>query len=339
MNFSETARLKVFTCSNSKGLAAAITNLGGKIMSLNVPDRNGAMGDVVLGYDTPEQYISGNPYFGALIGRFGNRIAEGRFSIDNINYQLNLNNGRNSLHGGPNGFHNKIWNCNQKDLHSLELTLMSPDGEEGYPGDLNVSVNYTMTEENELVIEYFATTTKTTIINLTNHAFFNLAGKGDILKHELKIMADYFIPINEGLIPTGEFLPVQETPFDFREVHPIGERIVNEAIQLQYANGYDHSYVLNKEAGAFSLAASVRDPVSGRVLEVWTTEPGLQFYTGNFLDGSDIGKQGQPYAIRSALCLEAQHFPDSPNHQSFPTTLLHPGEIYQQKTTYKFGVD
>ncbi len=307
-------------------------------MSLVVPDRTGTMTDIVHGYDTPEKYIHGNPYFGALIGRYGNRIARGKFSIDNMTYQLHINNGSNALHGGPNGFHNKIWNNELVESNSIELSLMSPDGEEGYPGNLKVSVCYTLTDSNELVIDYAAHTTKTTIINLTNHAFFNLAGKGDILNHELSINANYFIPVDRALIPTGEIRSVEKTPFDFRDVHAIGERINKVDNQLQYANGYDHTYVVHKKPGVFDFAARVRDPLSGRVLEVWTTEPGLQFYSGNFLDGKDLGKNGQAYHFRSAFCLEAQHFPDSPNQPDFPTTLLRPEETYKQKTVYKFGV-
>ena len=331
--------LKSYKLLNPTGLEVKITNLGGKIMSLSVPDRNGNMADIVLGYDTPQQYLGGNPYFGALIGRYGNRIARGKFSIDKVIYQLNVNNGSNALHGGPNGFHNKIWNSEQIDSNSLELKLLSPDGEEGYPGDLSVVVHYTLTDNNELIIEYAANTTKTTVINLTNHTFFNLAATGDILDHELRIYADYFVTVNNELIPTGELNSVENTPFDFREVHTIGERIAKMDRQLQYANGYDHTYVLNKQADVFDFAAWVREPLSGRVLEVWTTEPGVQFYSGNFLDGKDLGKEGINYPFRSAFCLETQHFPDSPNQPDFPSTLLRQGETYKQKTVYKFGVD
>ena len=334
-----TQGLKIYTLTNAKGLVATITNFGGKIMSLLVPDKTGTMADIVHGYDAPEKYLNGNPYFGALIGRYANRIAGGQFSIDNVSYQLNVNNGSNALHGGSNGFHNKIWKCRQMEMNSIELSLMSSDGEEGYPGDLNVVVCYTLTESNELVIDYLATTTRPTVINLTNHTFFNLAGKGDILNHEVRINADHFIPVDERLIPTGEIRSVEKTPFDFRDVHAIGARIKEENAQLQYAKGYDHTFVLNKAGEAMRYAAWVREPLSGRVLEVWTTEPGLQFYSGNFLDGKDLGKGGNNYPFRSAFCLEAQHFPDSPNQPDFPTTLLRPGETYQQKTGYKFGVD
>lgn len=308
-------------------------------MSVMVPDKTGTMTDIVHGYDTPEEYIDGNPYFGALIGRYGNRIAKGKFSIDNMTYQLHINNGSNALHGGPNGFHNKIWNHELVESNSLALSLMSPDGEEGYPGELKVSVCYTLTESNELVIDYAAHTTKTTIINLTNHAFFNLAGKGNVLNHELQINANYFIPVDRELIPTGEIRSVEKTPFDFRDVHAIGERIDKFDNQLQYPNGYDHTYVVNKKPGVFDFAARVKEPLSGRILEVWTSEPGLQFYSGNFLDGKDHGKNGNTHDFRSAFCLEAQHFPDSPNQPNFPTTLLRPEETYKQKTVYKFGVD
>lgn len=336
---AELPKLKAYVLTNPHGLSVGITNFGGKIMSILAPDRDGNLEDIVHGYDTPEKYLKGNPYFGALIGRYGNRIAGGKFSIDNIRYQLHVNNGSNALHGGPNGFHNKIWMSRQVKMNSLELRLTSPDGEEGYPGDLNVVVCYTLTERNELVIDYLATTTKPTIINLTNHTFFNLAGKGDILNHEVKINADHFIPVDKGLIPTGEIRWVEKTPFDFRDVHAIGERLSDEDDQLQFAKGYDHTFVLNKTGEAIKYAAWVREPESGRVLEVWTTEPGLQFYSGNFLDGKDLGKGGNNYPFRSAFCLEAQHFPDSPNQPDFPTTLLCPGETYEQKTVYKFGVD
>lgn len=331
--------LKSYKLINANGLSVTVTNFGGKIMSLMVPDRMGEMADIVHGYDTPQQYLNGNPYFGALIGRYGNRIAKGKFSIENISYQLNINNGNNALHGGPNGFHNKIWNCEQIDSNSLELKLHSRDGEEGYPGHLIVVVRYALSDDNELVIDYVASTTKTTIVNLTNHAFFNLAATGDILNHELRINGDYVVPVNNELIPIGGLQSVDNTPFDFKEVHTIGERIAEMDRQLQNGHGYDHTYVLNKKANVLDFAAWVREPLSGWILEVWTTEPGLQFYSGNFLDGKELGKRGNNYPFRSAFCLEAQHFPDSPNQPDFPTTLLHPGETYKQKTVYKFGVD
>lgn len=312
-------------------------------MSLLVPDKNGVMGDIVLGYDDPAKYLDGNPYFGALIGRYGNRIANGRFSINGTNYQLNINSRSDALHGGPNGFHNKLWDVMELGEKSniLTLNLISPDNEEGYPGELKVEVTYTLTDQNELTIDYHATTNKTTIVNLTNHAFFNLAGEGGthILDHVLQIDANYFTPVREGLIPIGKKWSVEGTPFDFRQPMVIGKRINANDEQLNLGQGYDHNWVLIKTENEYSLAARVLDPVSGRTMEVWTTEPGLQFYSGNFLDGSDLGKNGKPYYSRAALCLEAQHFPDSPNQPDFPSTLLQPGEAYQQKTTYKFGVE
>lgn len=336
--------LREFKLTNSNGVEVSITNFGGKIMSLIVPDRNGTMADIVLGYDEPAAYVSGNPYFGALIGRYGNRIAKGRFSINGTAYQLSINSRSDALHGGPNGFHNKLWEVkqpNHKGSNKLTLSLISPDGEEGYPGELQVNVTYTLNDQNELEIEYYAITSSDTIVNLTNHAFFNLAGEGngDILEHQLQINASHYIPVREGLIPTGKKLSVEGTSFDFRKLMAIGKRIFENDEQLKLGRGYDHNWVLDKSEDSISLAAYVQEPKSGRTMEVWTTEPGLQFYSGNFLDGSDIGKRGKPYPFRSALCLEAQHFPDSPNHLNFPSTLLKPGEKYEQKTTYKFGVD
>ncbi len=330
----------VYSLTNSQGMKADITNYGGKVMTLWVPDRAGNLGDVVLGYDSVSQYPSGNLYFGALIGRYGNRIAKGKFSIDGQSYQLATNNGENALHGGPGGFHNVYWQVqaggNEK---SLTLTYLSKDGEEGYPGNLQAKVVYSLTDSNELVIEYEATTDKPTVVNLTHHSFFNLAGAGvgDILSHELTIYADKFSPVDAGLIPTGEMRAVTGTPFDFLEPHTIGERINNEEEQLKLGGGYDHNFILNKSGNEFSLAASVYEPTSGRVMEVWTTEPGLQFYSGNFLNGKDVGKGGVPYAWRTAFCLEAQHFPDSPNQPTFPNVVLRPGEVYKQKTVYKFS--
>ena len=335
----DSQQLKAFTLLNASGLEVKISNFGGKIMSIIVPDRNGTYADIVLGYDRPDQYISGNPYLGALIGRFGNRIANGRFSINGIEYQLTINNGAHSLHGGPNGFHNKVWDSEQFDNNKLALRLISPDGEENFPGKLSVSVFYLLNDSNELVIQYEASSDKTTIINLTSHGFFNLAGKGDVLNHELKINADRFIPVDNGLIPTGEIRTVTNSPFDFMEFNTVGARINENDEQLRVARGYDHTFVLNKKENEFSYAAAVREPNTGRVMEVWTTEPGLQFYSGNFLDGKDQGKNGNTHSFRSALCLEAQHFPDSPNQPEFPSTLLSPGETYKQKTVYKFGVD
>ncbi|MBX2898604.1 MAG: galactose mutarotase [Cyclobacteriaceae bacterium] len=326
------------TLTNANGLKATITPYGGKVMSLWVPDKNGKLGDIVLGYDSASQYPTGNPYFGALIGRYGNRIGKGQFSIDGTTYQLATNNGANALHGGPGGFHNVMWNAVEATPNRVTLTYTSIDGEEGYPGTLKAKVVYTLTDANELSIDYEATTDKPTVVNLTHHSFFNLNGEGvgDILNHELQIIADKFTPVDEGLIPTGELKPVAATPFDFNKSTPIGARINADDTQLKYGKGYDHNWVLKREGAGLSLAAVVTEPTSGRVMEVWTTEPGLQFYSGNFLDGSDTGKGGKKYQFRTAFCLEAQHFPDSPNKPEFPATLLKPGEVYKQKTVYKF---
>ena len=336
-------QLKTFILSNKTDCSVKITNFGAKIMSINVPDKNGNIADIVLSYDTPEEYIGGNPYFGAIIGRYGNRINKGKFVLNDTEYTLATNNGNNHLHGGPDGFHNVIWDVveykNDDNHHFVKFKYFSKDGEEGYPGNLTVYVKYSFTNENELIIDYNATCDKNTIINLTHHSFFNLkdAGKSDILEHELKIFADSYTPVNNELIPTGQILKVKETPMDFTEFATIGKRINDEYLQLQYGNGYDHNWVLNKTSDSLSLAAIVREPVSGRKMEVFTTEPGLQFYSGNFLDGTDIGEDSTKYNHRTAFCLEAQHFPDSPNHKDFPSTVLQAGKTYKQKTIYKFS--
>lgn len=337
-------QLKTFILTNKTKCSVKITNFGAKVMSINVPDKKGKIDDIVLSYNTPEEYISGNPYFGAIIGRYGNRINKGKFVLDNIEYTLAANNGNNHLHGGPNGFHNVIWEVveykNENDLHFVKFKYFSKDGEEGYPGNLTVYVKYSFTDKNELIIEYNAECEKNTIINLTHHSFFNLldGGKSDILGHELKIFADSYTPVNNELIPTGQITEVKETPMDFRKFTSIGKRINDEYLQLQYGKGYDHNWVLNKTSDLLSLAAIVLEPVSGRKMEVFTSEPGLQFYSGNFLDGSDIGEDGIRYNHRTAFCLEAQHFPDSPNHKKFPSTVLQAGKTYKQKTIYKFSI-
>jgi aldose 1-epimerase len=335
-----TLQTQTDTLINSKGLTAIITPFGGKLMTLKVPDRNGDLGDVVLGYDLADEYIKGNPYFGALIGRYGNRIAKGKFSIDGKEYQLATNNGANALHGGPVGFHNLLWQKKSTSSNQMVLTYLSKDGEEGYPGNLNAQVTYTLTDDNELVIDYEAVTDAPTIVNLTHHSFFNLAGEGngDILNHVITIHAATFTPVDSGLIPTGELKPVKGTPFDFTKPTPIGQHINETDEQLKNGKGYDHNWVLTKKANELSLAATVSESTSGRIMEVWTTEPGLQFYSGNFLDGTNIGKGGKKYEYRTGFCLEAQHFPDSPNHPDFPSTVLRPGEAYTQKTIYKFKV-
>lgn len=331
--------LEIHTLSNSHNVKVSITNFGGKVVSIFVPDRYGNFKDIVLGYDTAEEYVKGNPYFGALIGRYGNRIAKGQFSLNGDTYQLSINSRSDTLHGGPAGFHNRIWKIESKSSSEIVLTLVSEDGEEGYPGELSVNVRYSLNDANELAIGYYAVTDKTTIINLTNHPFFNLKGEGngDILHHDIMIVADRFTPVNERLIPTGEIWTVEGTALDFRDFTTIGTGINSNEEQIKFGRGYDHNWVLEKNGREISLAACVREPLTGRELEVWTTEPGLQFYSGNFLDGTDVGKGGKPYGFRSAFCLEAQHFPDSPNHPNFPSTILMPGEKYTQKTVYKFS--
>lgn len=331
--------LEIHTLSNSQNLKISITNFGGKVVSIFARDRHGDVKDIVLGYDTIEEYVHGNPYFGALIGRYGNRIAKGQFSLNGDTYQLSINSRSDTLHGGPAGFHNRAWNVESKSSSEIELSLVSADGEEGYPGELRVNVRYSLNNNNELSIDYSAVTDKTTIINLTNHPFFNLKGEGngDILNHLIKIVGSRFTPVNERLIPTGEIWSVEGTALDFRDFTMIGSRISSKEEQIMFGRGYDHNWVLDKNGRDLALAACVREPISGRELEVWTTEPGLQFYSGNFLDGTDVGKGGKPYGFRSAFCLEAQHFPDSPNHPNFPSTTLNPGDTYSQKTVYKFG--
>jgi aldose 1-epimerase len=331
--------LKSYVLSNSSGVKMEVTNYGGRIVSLLVPDKNGKLDDVVLGYDSLKQYLKGNLYFGAMIGRYGNRIANGKFSLQGKEFQLAKNNGVNALHGGPGGFHNVYWKVIPvQESNALKMTYHSADGEEGYPGNLDVAVTYTLTDKSDVILEYEATTDEETIINLTHHSFFNLsgAGHGDILNHELVINAGEFCPVDAGLIPTGQLRKVKGTPFDFLAPRRIGERIGQNDDQLRFSKGYDHNWVLTKNGNALSLAAKVKEPTSGRIMEVWTTEPGLQFYSGNFLDGKDVGKGNTPYSYRSAFCLEAQHFPDSPNHHNFPSTVLKPGQTYRQKTIYRF---
>ncbi len=333
--------LNVYTLANKNGVKMTVTNFGCKIISLWVPDRNGTLGDVVLGYDSAQQYVAGNPSFGAIIGRYGNRIGKAKFVLDGKEYLLSANNHGNSLHGGPNGFHNAYWQTEQNPAtpNRLEFRYLSKDGEEGYPGNLNAKIVYTLTDDNELVIDYLATTDKTTVINLTHHSYFNLAGpaNGDILNHSMMIDADRFTVVDEGLIPTGELRKVEGTPFDFRKPHRIGERIDAHDQQIEFGKGYDHNWVLNKKDKSLTLAAKVTEPTTGRVMEVLTTEPGVQFYTGNFLNGNDRGKGGKAYDFRTGFCLEAQHFPDSPNRPDFPSVILKPGEKYEQKTVYRFS--
>ena len=329
--------LKSYELTNSHGMKMVVTNFGGRVVSLFVPDKNGKLEDVVLGYDSLKEYLNENPYFGALIGRYGNRIAKGKFSLNGKEYHLPVNNGENSLHGGPIGFHNVYWEVTDVNKNFLSMTYHSKDGEAGYPGNLDVTVSYTLTETNEFAIDYEAKTDQETVVNLTHHSYFNLAGagNGDILNHELTIYADEFNAVDSGLIPVGAPRAVLGTPFDFTTPHKIGERINQEDEQLKFGKGYDHNWVLKKAKAMMWMAAKVTEPVSGRTMEVWTSEPGVQFYSGNFLD-KEIGKGKKAYPFRSGFCLETQHFPDSPNHPDFPSTVLKPGEKYWQKTIYKF---
>jgi aldose 1-epimerase len=333
--------IQLFTLTNPNGLKATISTYGGTLTSLLVPDKDGKMSDVILGFDKAEGYLSpefkkSNPYFGALIGRYGNRIAKGKFTIDGKAYQVGVNNNGNSLHGGNVGFNQKIWTAKpgtSADGQTLTLTYLSKDGEEGYPGNLNVTVTYTLTNDNSLHIDYAATTDKATPVNLTNHAYFNLAlGQSkDVLAHQVTIPADRYTVVDAQLIPTGELKAVKGTPFDFTTPHAIGERIA------QVPGGYDHNWALNNASGQHS-AATVYEPTTGRTMEVKTDEPGVQFYTGNFLDGSLKGKDGVVYGKHAGFCLETQHFPDSPNQKDFPNTILKPGETYHTTTSYTFGV-
>jgi aldose 1-epimerase len=331
----------LFTLSNDNGVGVKISNYGGIVVSAMTPDRNGEFGDIVLGFDTLEEYIQQNPYFGCIVGRCANRIAQGKFRLNGVEYKLAQNNGQNHLHGGIRGFDKVVWTAEAvtgEGEVGLKLTYLSRDGEEGYPGNLSVEVIYTLTQQNELKIDYAATTDQVTIMNLSNHSYFNLAEAGDVLGHELMINADRFTPIDETLIPTGELRVVKGTPMDFTRSTPIGARIDQPDEQLQLAGGYDHNWVLNNPNGSLSLAARVKEPTSGRVLEVYTTQPGVQFYTGNFLDEL-VGKGGQVYRKRSGFCLETQHFPDSPNQPDFPSVVLKPGERYAQTTVFRFAVD
>jgi aldose 1-epimerase len=335
-------QVELYTLTNSKGVAAAITNYGGIIVSLKVPDRTGQMADVVLGYDALDGYLTAHPYFGAIIGRYGNRIGKARFTLNGVEYKLASNDGENSLHGGTKGFDKALWKAREVDGgKGLELTYLSKDGEEGFPGNLATTVTYSLNDENELKIDYGATTDKDTVVNLTNHSYFNLAGQGegDILGHLVTIYADRFTPVDAGLIPTGELKPVEGTPFDFRAPRAIGARIGDKDEQLLLGRGYDHNFVVNRTGEGLTLAARVAEPNSGRVLEVFTTEPGIQFYTGNFLDGTIRGKGGKVYRQRYGFCLETQHFPDSPNKPSFPSVVLKPGQTYRSTTIYKFGAE
>jgi aldose 1-epimerase len=335
--------VRVLTLTNTGGMEVRVMTYGGIILSIKVPDRNGKLDDVVLGYDSLAAYVKSSPYFGAIVGRYGNRIAKGKFTLDGKTYALAVNNGPNALHGGLKGFDKVVWHA--KTLQNDEaigvvLTHTSPDGDEGYPGTLVAQVTYILTDANELIVEYHATTDKATPVNLTNHSYFNLAGAGksDILGHVLTLEADSMTPVDSTLIPTGKIVPVAGTPFDFRTATAIGARIGAPDSQIKNGGGYDHNFVLNRTSAGLTHFARVVEPTTGRTLDVSTTEPGVQFYTGNFLDGTNIGKGGVAYQKRFGFCLETQHFPDSPNHPNFPSTILRPGAVYDSRTVFAFGV-
>lgn len=335
--------VQIFTLSNKSGIEAEITNYGGIVVSLKTSDRAGRFADVVLGYDTLDGYTKDQAHFGGIIGRYANRIARGKFRLNGKEYTLARNEGENHLHGGVCGFDKAVWrakNVSDNGTDALELKYLSSDGDEGYPGSLNVRVIYSLTGQNELKIDYAATTDRETVLNLTNHSYFNLLGgaKQDVLQHQLFLNADRFTPMNAGLIPTGEFVEVKYTPFDFTKMTDIGARIGQDDPQLKYGKGYDHNWVVNSAGGSVSLAARVYEPKRGRTLEVHSTEPGIQFYSGNFLDGTIRGKRGEAYSRRHGFCLEPQHFPDSPNQPVFPPTTLKPGREFRSKTIFKFGV-
>lgn len=333
---------RLFQLSNQKGAKLYVTNYGARVVALIVPNRDSIPTDVVLGYDSVKSnQKKGEPFFGAIIGRYGNRIAKGKFSLAGTAYQLQLNDGVNTLHGGADGFYAKVWDAKQIDGQHIEMSYLSKDGEAGYPGNVNVKVLYTLTDDNGLKIDYSATTDKETVLNLTNHAYFNLNGAGNetILDHELTIAADRYTPVDKTLIPIGKIESVKGTPFDFTTAKAIGKDIETKDEQLTFGKGYDHNFVLNKNDGKTAIAI-VKSPKTGIVMEVYTTEPGIQFYSGNFLTGKDKdGKGGKSYPFRSAFCLETQHFPDSPNQPSFPSTVLKPYQTYSTTTTYQFSVD
>ena len=333
----------LFTLKNANGMEVCVTNIGGRIVSIWVPDKNGNFKDVVLGFDNIEQYIPINTNFGAIIGRYGNRIANGKITLRNrATYSLRQNNGKNTLHGGPRGFHTCFFDIAQSSANSLTCTYLSKNMEEGFPGDLVVAVTYKLTDDNALDIRYEAKTNLLTAINLTNHSYFNLSGNPEntILDHLLYLNADAYTPTNEELIPTGKIEKVAKTPLDFTKPKAIGARINDTIFEaIRFGKGYDHNFVLNTKGDINTLAAKVVSPSNGITMEVYTTEPGIQVYTGNFLDGSQVGKKGIAYQHRTALCLETQHFPDSPNHRNFPSTELHPDSVFRSHTIYKFGVE
>ena len=339
---SDGREVNAFVLKNARGMSVQILDLGGVIASIKVPDSSGNFADVTTGFDYPQPYLDGAGYMGAIVGRYANRISGGKFSIDGIDYSLAKNNGDNAIHGGLVGFDKKIWDVELLvGLHDakLKLSTFSPDGEEGYPGRVEVSVTYTLNDQNQLTIDYSATSDKATIINLTNHAYFNLDGHqaGSILEQEVMLNANHFTPIDESSIPTGVILDVAGTPLDFRQRKAIGLDIESEDRQMTFGSGYDHNFVINhSEPGSVSLAAEVYSPNSGRVMKVYTDQPGVQFYTGNFLNGTLVGKEGAVYGRRSAFCLETQHFPDSPNKPMFPSTILQPGDQFASRTIFEF---
>jgi aldose 1-epimerase len=334
----------LYTLRNKNGLVVQITNFGAKIVSMYVPDRNGVFADIILGYDSIQGYISGHPYHGAICGRYANRIANATYSIDGIKYDFPANNGPNHLHGGIDGFNNQMFDAKEvvdgDNNQSIELMYVSADGEMGHPGTVILIVNYMLTDNNEFVIEYKATTDEPTHINICSHGYYNLAGEGNgnILNHELMINADYFTPTNNVSIPSGEFMKVEGTPMDFTKFKVIGSRIHESYEQLEFGHGYDHNWVINKKEQELALAATCVEPISGRYMEVYTSQPGVQFYSANWMDGTDKGKGGKLYPQYGGLCLETQHFPDSPNKPMFPTTLLIPGEVYLHTCMHRFSI-
>ena len=332
----------LYILTNDKGAEVTITNYGAKIVSLMVPDKSGKLIDVVTGHNNIEEYLtSEEPYFGAVCGRYGNRIAGGKFELDGVVYdKLAINNGPNNLHGGIKGFNSVMWDMQQTDKQTVVLKYSAADGEEGFPGKLDTTVTYHLTNDNEVVILYHAVTDKPTVLNLTNHSYFNLSGQGDpsVYDHQLTINADYYLPTNNTSIPYGPKAKVEGTPMDFRTPHAVGERIDEDFEALNFGKGYDHNYILNKEqANELGFCAHCESPKTGIVMDVYTTEPGVQLYTGNWMTGNFIGKGGQRYPERAALCLETQHYPDSPNKPEYPTTVLRPGEVFERKTIYKFS--
>ena len=335
--------IELFDIKHEDGSEIKITNYGATIVSLKVPDKIGYIEDVVLGFDNLENYRDIRNFYGAIVGRYGNRIAKGTFALNGVKYQLPINEGNNSLHGGENGFDRVVWEAEEIDddkTPGIKMTYLSKDGEEGYPGNLEVTVTYTFTKGHELRIDYKVVSDKLTVKNITNHSYFNLSGnvKNNILDHELHLKAEKFLPVKEGLIPIGEYRYVKGTPMDFTKSYKIGDRINSDDMQLKIAKGYDHTWILEKEKNTLDFAGSVYEPNSGRFMEIFTTEPGVQFYSGNFLDGSHLGHNGTPYKHRDAFCLQTQHFPDSPNHPEFPNTVIGPGEVYKSSTIYRFSV-